>query len=103
MFSQQQLGELPEDSQGYFFHNCNGFLSCYVLDYMQDLLLPQHFPECSHLQWEAKYFQLPEMAHPLAQSQGQLAGDVHCTDQPLPLLSDLEVEPLLAVPPSRTA
>ncbi|CAM4454646.1 unnamed protein product [Lepidochelys kempii] len=81
MFSQQQLGELPQDSQGCFFHNCNGFLFCYILDYMQDLLLmlPQHFPECSHLQGEAKYFQLPEMARPLAQSRGQLNGDSPCT------------------------
>lgn len=32
MFSQQQLGKLPQDSKGHFFLNCHGFLFCYILE-----------------------------------------------------------------------
>ncbi|KAJ8405755.1 hypothetical protein AAFF_G00311920 [Aldrovandia affinis] len=68
MFTRRSTKGLARDGKGRFFLDRDGFLFRYILDYMRDqqLVLPDHFPECGRLRREAEFFNLPELVKMLA-------------------------------------
>ena len=60
-----------KDSKGKYFLDRDGVLFRYVLDYLrnQKLVLPESFQEKERLRLEAEYFQLPDMAKCITQSE----------------------------------